>query len=301
MERWQNERKTFFSESIQSQTAVSILRRRDRPAHSNPILGSLYFFHGGGADDRQLIHFGAMDLVQGRLLDRFTELGLQVVFPYIGKDFLRDSREGEAISHSRYFLKEILPIAEEGTQTTAQSRWLAGLSMGGHAALNMFLRNSLLFQGAAAHFPTLVNFNYHSESEAQAFAERNRVGDDFLKTLLADLKEAFPEVSEFKKHDPITLASEINPALLQGKPLYFDVGTEDQFGLQEGAQALHGILEERKVPHGFDLVQGGKHDGPFVATHLCKLLEHLLSEENAKKSGSEASRFPLEDEAPSRD
>ena len=52
-----------------------------------------------------------------------------------------------------------------------------------------------------------------------------------------------------------------------GLKIYFDCGTEDDFGFNAGAQAFHDLLVSRKIPHEFHLYPG-RHDWAYFASHL---------------------------------
>ena len=57
-----------------------------------------------------------------------------------------------------------------------------------------------------------------------------------------------------------------------GLQIYFDCGTEDDFGFYKGAQAFHDLLVSRKIPHEFHLYPG-RHDEGYFAQHIPASLE----------------------------
>ena len=60
-----------------------------------------------------------------------------------------------------------------------------------------------------------------------------------------------------------------------GKPaLYLDCGTEDGFGLNNGAQYLHDLLLERNIEHAFFLGPG-QHDFRFWKPRVPESLKFL--------------------------
>ncbi len=63
-----------------------------------------------------------------------------------------------------------------------------------------------------------------------------------------------------------------NGARPMGIKIYFDCGTEDQFGFDVGAQAFHELLDAKKIPHEFHLYPGG-HDWSYFAEHFPASLE----------------------------
>jgi S-formylglutathione hydrolase FrmB len=54
--------------------------------------------------------------------------------------------------------------------------------------------------------------------------------------------------------------------------IYFDCGTDDNYGFNAGAQAFHDLLVARKIPHEFHLYPGA-HDWSYFAAHLPASLE----------------------------
>jgi len=72
------------------------------------------------------------------------------------------------------------------------------------------------------------------------------------------------------KNNPFTLVE--NGARATSIQIYFDCGTEDQFGFDTGAQAFHELLAAKKIPHEFHLYPGG-HDWSYFAEHFPASLE----------------------------
>jgi S-formylglutathione hydrolase FrmB len=261
---WKYERYHFKSAVLGQDLHCGFLR----PPESIAITKTLYMFHGGSADDTQAVQAG--------LLPHFVSLlknqPVQIAFPNIGTSFLHDHPTEPQKSFSNYFLKEIIPNAEHGTAT--QERYLCGWSMGGQAALNMFARHPDRFGGVGVHFPTLIPFNYLDNAEAAAYAKRQNITATMLETLVTEFKKEFIDFKDFKRHDPLSLARD-KGSQWQNKKIYFDVGSEDEFGLSEGAQALHEILLDKKVDHYFKVIPQGKHDGPFIYTQIENLFNYL--------------------------
>jgi S-formylglutathione hydrolase FrmB len=246
----------------------------DQPAET------LYLLHGGSGDDRQFYETGLLGLIQGELAELFRKRNIQVVLPFIGKSFLHQHPREKQRSYSDSFFQELVPAIEAKTRTTASTRWVGGLSMGGQAALNVFMRKPELFQGVAAHFPTLVCFDYTKPDEVDAFSKRCSVTDPYLKILVDEFQGEFVDRQDYLSHDPIALfkkASVEERRALQKKRIYFDVGSLDEFGLFEGCEAFHRELQHEGIAHRFENVPNGKHDGPFVFHQFPKLLSYLFS------------------------
>lgn len=237
------------------------------------IQKTIYLFHGGGADDTQTVQAGLLPVLAGLLS---THPETQIIMPFIGNSFLHDHPTQKSKSYSQYFLKDVIAACESGTQTKACHRYLAGWSMGGQAALNMFFRELSQFAGVGVHFATLVDFNYYDNQQAETYALRQNVTADMLKVLVEEFKKVFLNIEDFNNHNPLSLAKHISRSALENKKIYFDVGLQDEFGLSEGAQALHKILDSKGIPHHFTTLADGKHDGPFIHTQISALLKYLL-------------------------
>ena len=65
-------------------------------------------------------------------------------------------------------------------------------------------------------------------------------------------------------NNPLEIA---RTAKLNGLKIYFDCGSQDDYGFDSGAQALHNLLASRRVTHEFHLYPGG-HNWLYFAQHL---------------------------------
>ena len=237
---------------------------------------TIYLLHGGNGDDQQPVQVGLADLINGTLLERFSEKGIQLVFPYVGTSFLHDSLTAKNRAYSSYFLHEVLAKAEHGTTTEPSRRFITGFSIGGAAALNFFFRHPALFSGVGVHFATLTGFDYLNEHQVAAFFARTGIDSAHLKILIDEYTSEFADLQDFQRHDPVTLASSLSPEILRSKRIYFDCGSEDDYGLFEGADLLDELLQKRGIAHQYEKVEKGRHDAPFLQNRLPLMLSHLV-------------------------
>jgi S-formylglutathione hydrolase FrmB len=262
---WKYERFDFKSALLGLDLHCGFFRRAD----SAPITKTIYMLHGGNADDTQVAQAGLLP----HLAETLGQRNVQIVFPNIGTSFLHDHPTDKKKSFSQYFLNEVIPAAEHGIAT--KERLICGWSMGGQAAMNMFARHPEHFAGVGAHFPTLVPFDYLNPAEGASYAARMKVTAPMMEILVGEFKKEFIDLKDFYRHCPLTLARE-NAAAWSDKKIYFDVGSEDEFGLSEGALVLHDILKTKKIEHYFKNIPHGKHDGAFIYTQIANLLNYLL-------------------------
>ena len=133
--------------------------------------------------------------------------------------------------------------------------------MGGYGALHIAFRHQQLFAAAAAHSAALI------EHLPNISAEHSRQMSQ-LRILGPAFGSPF-DAAFWNQNDPINIARTAN---LSGLKIYFDCGSEDDYGFEAGAAALDKLLSSRHAPHEFHLYPGG-HDWIYFAAHLPALLE----------------------------
>jgi len=163
------------------------------------------------------------------------------------------------VRYEDFFIKEFLPFIESRYRIRADRahRGISGVSMGGYGSLRFGFRFPELFGSASAHSAALV-----------AKLPRAQLGSSGERTLSLALGGAFGTPFDrafWDRNSPFTLVR--NEPRAPDIKLYFDCGTEDEFGFNVGAQSFHDLLVSRGIPHEFHLYLGG-HDEAYVAQHL---------------------------------
>ena len=130
-------------------------------------------------------------------------------------------------------------------------RALMGISMGGMASLRIGFTHPQLFGTVAVHssavFPSdPKQLPPNLVKNAKRFGLDEVFGDPIDETL-------------WRATNPLGLAEAVDPKTLAGLRLYFDAGTEDHFEFGKTNALLHEALDKKKVPHTWQLVQGGGH------------------------------------------
>src|SRR5947209_8261559 len=128
--------------------------------------------------------------------------------------------------------------------------------MGGYGALRLAFRHPELFGSVSAHSAALIE-----KLPAVALADS---GQTASLRILGDVFGSPPDRAFWERNNPLTLA---RTAHLAGLKIYFDCGSEDNFGFHAGAKALNNLLASRRIPHEFHLYPGG-HNWPYFAEHL---------------------------------
>jgi esterase/lipase superfamily enzyme len=76
----------------------------------------------------------------------------------------------------------------------------------------------------------------------------------------------------FDRNNVFYFARTDSAASLKRVKIYFDVGNNDDYGFEQGAQQLHKLLDSRGIPSEFH-VYPGRHDGQFVIRHFGEVME----------------------------
>jgi S-formylglutathione hydrolase FrmB len=221
----------------------------------------LYLLHGLGDNDQFLIHSGGMNLVED-LWEQHVLGEFLIVTPAAGASFYINSHDGKR-RYEDFFLQEFLPGVEKRYRAQAGrgSRGIAGISMGGYGALHIAFRHPQLFAAVGAHSAALIEkLPNISAQNSQQMSQLRVLGDAFGSPF---------DAAFWNQNDPLTIAHTAN---LSGLKIYFDCGSEDDYGFDAGAAALDKLLTSRHISHEFHLYPGG-HNWSYFAEHLPALLE----------------------------
>ncbi|MGB7282613.1 MAG: alpha/beta hydrolase-fold protein [Candidatus Acidiferrum sp.] len=221
----------------------------------------LYLLHGLGDNEQMLVHSGGMNLVED--LWEQHQLGeFLIVTPGGGTSFYINSRDGRH-RYEDFFLREFIPGVEKRyrAESRRSSRGVAGISMGGYGALHLAFQHPQLFIAVGALSAALI------EKFPMVSAE-NTLQINQLRVLGEAFGSPF-DPAFWDRNDPLTIARTAN---LTGLKIYFNCGSEDDYGFDAGAKTLDKVLTTRHIPHEFHLYPGG-HDWTYFAEYLPALLE----------------------------
>ena len=235
------------------------------PPSYNPTLPRrypvLYYLHGLGDNQQMFLRAGGLDLVQD-LWERGRVGEFLIVTPAGDMSFYINSRGG----HERYedfFIREFLLFIEHHYRVAAQRpyRGIAGISMGGYGALHLAFRHPELFVSVSAESAALIE-----KLPAVALGDPQQMS---ARRIFGGVFGTPPDPAFWSSQSPLTLARSFQPA---GLKIYFECGREDDYGFDQGAQALDKILTTRGIPHEFYLGSGG-HNWLYFAQRLPASLE----------------------------
>jgi S-formylglutathione hydrolase FrmB len=222
----------------------------------------LYFLHGLGGNEQVLLESGGMNEIEDlRAAGKIGEF--LVAAPAGGRAFWINSKDGK-VRYEDFFIKEFIPFIESHYRIRVGrgQRGITGVSMGGYGALRFGLKYPEMFNAVSAHSAALVDklpkFNgTKDQTEGIARILGGSFGDPV-------------DAKYWEQESPFTIVrTGPKPA---GLAIYFDCGTDDDFGFNAGAQKFDELLKARGIAHEFHLYPGG-HDLDYFADHLPASLE----------------------------
>src|ERR1039457_5358127 len=223
----------------------------------------LYYLHGLGDNEQSLLNMGGWDLIEE--LRRQGKIGDFIVLaPNGGHTFFLNSTDGK-LRYEDFLPPEFMPQMEKkyrvapGRATGAST----GVSMGGVGALHLAFKYPQQFAAVSAQMPALIAEVPPNFAAGGPGSPGSMMGDVFG----SPFNRAYFErnnVFNYVKTDPI--------ADLKRMKIYFDVGNNDDFGFEQGAQKLHQLLDSRGIPNVYQ-VYPGRHDPQFVMRHFGEVMQ----------------------------
>jgi putative tributyrin esterase len=163
-------------------------------------------------------------------------------------------------NYESYMLQDIVPYIDRNYRTipTRQARSLIGESAGGFAAMHLALRHKDLFSAAAAHSGGLSMLYLTRDGMVRTSIEHLPGFEEWEAMFGFD-------IANWRAYDPYSLLDSLQPNELA---IYFDSGTEDEFGFYQMALHFEQRLEELGLEHTFVSVPGGKHNDAFFGSRI---------------------------------
>lgn len=224
--------------------------------HANRRYPVLYYLHGLGDNEQMFVRSGGFNLIE-ELWDSHQIGDFIIVTPAGYASFFMNSQDGH-FRYDDFFLQEFMPWIESHYRIAArrESRGIGGISMGGYGALRLAFLHPQLFGSVNAQSGALME-------RLPAISVSNSPESGRLH-LLGNVFGSPPDHAFWDRNNPLTIA---RTADLMGMKIYFDCGSQDDYGFEAGAQALHKVLVSRRIPHEFHLYPGG-HNWGYFAEHL---------------------------------
>ncbi|MGB8887795.1 MAG: alpha/beta hydrolase-fold protein [Candidatus Korobacteraceae bacterium] len=220
----------------------------------------LYFLHGLGDNEQSLLNFGGWDMVSE--LRRQGKVGDFVILaPSAGHSFFINSENGK-VRYEDFLMKEFLPQMEKKYRADGKraTRGITGVSMGGYGALRLAFKYPAEFAAVSAQMPALMP------------GLPKDMSSDAPGSPGALLGEVFGSPAYFDRNNVFYFARTDSAASLKRMKIYFDVGNNDDYGFEQGAQVLDKLLTSRGIPHEFHIYPGG-HTAQFVISHFSDVIQ----------------------------
>jgi len=244
------EKGTFHSNALSRTMQFVVYLPPGYDANPNRRYPTAYLLHGGGGDIMEWPSYGAFDQA-----DKL--MGDQEIAPFIivlpegdqeyWVDHVIDARTGaNGEKWGTYTAKEVVPAIDARFRTIAHqdARALGGISMGGHAAMQLSLNFPGIWSAIGAHTPSL-----RPEGEAPTYLGS---GDEFAARDPASLIKAKPDVARAYRW-------------------WLDAGTRDPW--RRATEAIHNLLTDLGVAHEWSVTAGG-HDLAYWSAHMSDYIRY---------------------------
>ncbi len=224
----------------------------------------LYFLHGLGQNEQTLFSTGGWNLIED-LRRQHKIIDFLVVAPEGGRSFYINSADN-SFRYSDFFLQEFMPHIESRYRVRPgrQARAITGVSMGGYGALRFAFAHSELFSAVSAQSAALIT---QTPQELSAAGRSNG-------SLGRLLRSAFGQpinLTHWNQNSVFALAR-INEAGLRKLAIYFNCGQADDFGFEDGAEALHRQLQGEGIRHEYHSYPGD-HSLTYFLSHMGEVME----------------------------
>lgn len=222
----------------------------------------LFFLHGANENEHRWSTRGMTDLMLDEMVGA-GEIGEFIVaIPYGANSFYTNSLGGERWEDM--VVQEFIPMIESGNRAlgTREGRAISGISMGGYGALKLAMKHPEMFNSVSAHSAMLLeNFEDASIDPRRA---------QLYTTLFDSIFGISQSLDYWDENNPLRMAQE-SPEL-ESLAIYFDCGTEDEYGFFVGAARLDEILTGRGIEHEFHLY-AGTHGWDYARQHTAASLQ----------------------------
>jgi len=239
------------------------------PPKKYPVL---YFLHGLFEDETRWSTRGQTDQIMDRMIADGKIGEFIVAIPSAGTSFYTNTRDGSE-KWEDVIITEFIPMIESTYRVTATraQRGISGTSMGGYGALKLAMKHPDLFASASAHSAVLLQ----DLSAAKVSAGRL----SRFQMLFDKIYGINQDLTYWESNNPMTLAKDTKK--LNGLKLYFDCGTEDDYGFDAGARQLDEMLTKAGYAHEAHLYPGN-HGWEYAKQHTAESLAFHWKAFNAK-------------------
>jgi len=217
----------------------------------------LYFLHGLFEDETRWSTRGQTDQIMNRMIAEGKIGEFIVAIPNGGTSFYTNTRDGSE-KWEDALVNEFIPLIESSyrVNATRATRGISGTSMGGYGALKIAMKHPDLFGSASAHSAVLLQ-DLSAAKVSAGRLQRFQAMFDKIYGINQDL-------SYWEANNPMTLAKDTKK--LNGLKVYFDCGTEDEYGFDLGTRQLDEMLTKAGYAHESHLYPG-HHGWDYAMLH----------------------------------
>jgi putative tributyrin esterase len=239
----------------------------------------LYFLHGLNENEMRWSTRGEADLLLDKLVGEKAIGEFIVAIPMSSTtSFYTNARAGNAAWEDAV-VKEFIPMIESANRVNATraTRGISGISMGGYGALKIAMKHPEMFGSASAHSPALVPDFNSTTVQGRRLDQFKSLFDSIYGIGFAGGGEL--DLTYWNANNPLELAKDT--AKLQNMKIYFDTGTEDEYGFFVGHKVLDDLLTKAKYPHTASLYPG-PHGWDYAKQHIQNSLQFHWNAFNGK-------------------
>lgn len=242
-----------YSEAMQKRigTTVILPDSYDALPNSGVLYPTVYILHGGGGD------YGNWLRRMPHLKDLVEVYEMVILLPDGDKySWYLDSPEVEGSRYETYISQELIASVESSYRVSKSGakRAITGLSMGGHGALYLALRNNGLYAAAGS---------MSGGVDLRPFEDRWN-----LSEILGPPGESWDE------HSVVEIARGYDTTSSTPPALYIDCGTEDFF--IDVNRELKAVLERKGIDHVY-AERKGTHNWDYWRASILDHLEFFNS------------------------
>jgi enterochelin esterase-like enzyme len=238
---------TFRSAVLNRTMKYSVYLPPGYDADPNARFPTLYLLHGGGGSNQEWLDYGLLKeaerLMGSRAIPQFI-----IALPQGDQEYWVDHITSPIDNGERwgtYTAREVVPEIDRAFRTygAADARALGGLSMGGHAAMQLPMNLPGIWSVIGAHSPSL-----RPEGDAPTYLGRG---------------------AEFAARDPLKLIA-ARPDLARTYTWWIDSGDADPW--RREAAAIHDQLTALGIAHDWH-ANSGDHSAAYWSAHIAEYLE----------------------------
>jgi S-formylglutathione hydrolase FrmB len=180
-----------------------------------------------------------------------------VALPFASASFYTNTRSGDE-PWEDMITDEFIPMIEATYRVTPgrANRGISGISMGGYGALKIAMKQPAMFGSVSSHSAALI------PDLASTGVSGRRL--DMFRALFDRIYGISRDHTYWDANNPLTLAKDTRS--FNGLKIYFDCGTEDDYGFDVGTKVLDDTLTKTSYPHEAHLYPGD-HGWEYASQH----------------------------------